>query len=177
MKRPRPVAAVRVSFCLGEPSAGMWGFRLWLTLGVGRRSDRRRALIIPYCTVVSTVLSRLTTLTGSQNGRGLSDIRLARNLEWRIPLQPRRRLSTRSPATKRGVIADPDAFIPVEPADGANPSAGYPRATRILVTGGAGFIGSHLVQRLVAEGYQAVTVVDNLRSDDTPPEAASSPTH
>lgn len=32
---------------------------------------------------------------------------------------------------------------------------------KILVTGGAGFIGSHIVDRLVQEGYEAV-VVDNL---------------
>ncbi len=36
---------------------------------------------------------------------------------------------------------------------------------RILVTGGAGFIGSHLVDRLVMEGYN-VRVIDNLSSGD-----------
>ena len=32
---------------------------------------------------------------------------------------------------------------------------------RILVTGGAGFIGGHIVDRCVAEGYN-VSVLDNL---------------
>ena len=34
------------------------------------------------------------------------------------------------------------------------------RQRHVLVTGGAGFIGSHMVDRLVAEGF-AVTVLDN----------------
>jgi UDP-glucose 4-epimerase len=44
---------------------------------------------------------------------------------------------------------------------------------RILVTGGAGFIGSHVVHRLIGEGH-SVAVMDNLstgRRDHVPPAA------
>lgn len=40
-------------------------------------------------------------------------------------------------------------------------------AETILITGGAGFIGSHLAQRLVDDGYRVV-VVDNLSSYYSP---------
>lgn len=41
------------------------------------------------------------------------------------------------------------------------------RELRILVTGGAGFIGSHLVEQLCLEGYRSFTVVDNLHRGRT----------
>src|SRR5438477_9646092 len=36
----------------------------------------------------------------------------------------------------------------------------YARAMRILVTGGAGFIGSHLVEKLLASGHEAAILDD-----------------
>jgi UDP-glucose 4-epimerase len=38
---------------------------------------------------------------------------------------------------------------------------------RILVTGGLGFVGSHLVDRLVEDPNNEVVVIDNLSSDSS----------
>jgi len=38
------------------------------------------------------------------------------------------------------------------------------KGARLLVTGGAGFIGSNLVGKALARGAQSVLVVDNLLS-------------
>ena len=43
----------------------------------------------------------------------------------------------------------------------ATPSLSDHRRKKILVTGGAGFVGSHLVDKLMMEGHE-VTVLDNL---------------
>ncbi|MBL9039246.1 MAG: NAD-dependent epimerase/dehydratase family protein, partial [Archangium sp.] len=40
------------------------------------------------------------------------------------------------------------------------------RDKRVVVLGGAGFLGSHLVDRLLSDGAQAVVAVDNLSSGD-----------
>ncbi|MFL6115652.1 MAG: NAD-dependent epimerase/dehydratase family protein [Catenulispora sp.] len=46
--------------------------------------------------------------------------------------------------------------------DGKNPGAGVPlTGTRALVTGGAGTIGSHVVDQLLAAGCESVVVLDN----------------
>ena len=41
----------------------------------------------------------------------------------------------------------------------------FRNAMRALVTGGAGFIGSHLIDELVDAGYE-VKIIDNLSSGD-----------
>jgi UDP-glucuronate 4-epimerase len=43
-----------------------------------------------------------------------------------------------------------------------------PNATSVLVTGGAGFIGSHLVERLAATGEYRVTIVDDFNDFYSP---------
>src|SRR5258708_30429403 len=72
------------------------------------------------------------------------------------------KLSRRNKLRRRGPTPDPDASVRAEPAYFPAATRKHVMPTRILVTGGAGFIRSYLVHRLVSEGYQAVTVLDNL---------------
>ena len=51
--------------------------------------------------------------------------------------------------------------MPVPVCAGPGSQAGYPVRMRVLVTGGAGFIGSHFVKRLAADGDEVV-VLDKL---------------
>src|ERR1700682_6429074 len=65
----------------------------------------------------------------------------------------------RSATVTTGATAPPRPHPPPPAATGASSVS---TRKRILVTGGAGFIGLHTVQRLVAEGF-SVLVLDDLR--------------
>ena len=68
----------------------------------------------------------------------------------------------------------PESGESFDPGFSRSRSPGYKRLMRALVTGGAGFIGSHIVGGLVDLGAE-VLVVDNLsrgKRDNVPPDAA-----
>jgi UDP-glucuronate decarboxylase len=67
------------------------------------------------------------------------------------------------PQTDNKNYLGPQTFRPSKTASGAKGSARQPavRNRRILVTGGCGFIGSHLIDRLIDAGHE-VLCVDNL---------------
>ena len=55
----------------------------------------------------------------------------------------------------------PNALLARAPSDDAPTHPQLPKGSRVLVTGGAGFIGFHLTKRLHADGMH-VTVLDNM---------------
>ena len=71
--------------------------------------------------------------------------------------------SARTRAARRSSATTPRPSARGSPAHGAARVARVPElsGSRILVTGGAGFIGSHLVEQLLDGGAAEVTVLDN----------------
>ncbi|KAL9663465.1 hypothetical protein QQ045_018852 [Rhodiola kirilowii] len=72
---------------------------------------------------------------------------------------PPTKLPDHPPSTRRILLADHPDIIPYRAA-GRVPLGLKRKALRVVVTGGAGFVGSHLVDRLMERG-DSVIVVDN----------------
>src|SRR5436190_22037470 len=69
--------------------------------------------------------------------------------------------TSRPPACRRLTTAEP--IVPAPPVTSTRSTAGDPivcPVPRVLLTGGAGFIGSHLARALLASGYE-VEIVDD----------------
>ncbi|XP_039144587.1 UDP-glucuronic acid decarboxylase 1-like [Dioscorea cayenensis subsp. rotundata] len=66
------------------------------------------------------------------------------------------------PSTSHLILPQPTYTLPTTPFSAARrvPAALKQRGRRVVVTGGAGFVGSHLVDKLIARG-DSVIVIDN----------------
>ena len=118
--------------------------------GASRRRRRRRA---PIGDAARRVRRRRRRRRGlDRDGLASATGARARSRRGRAP--------ARSSPTVRSVV---DAESPSRSTDPPSAEAGGPDVTEraVLVIGGAGFIGSHLVDRLIAEG-ESVDVVDDL---------------
>lgn len=103
----------------------------------GRTNGRPRRVLAWY------------TENGSANGAGASRVRPA----------------TRTLADASSNVTPAEHDNGASPAHGPRPAGGRGESVRNLITGGAGFVGSHLAEALLARGEEVI-VVDNLSTGD-----------
>jgi UDP-glucuronate decarboxylase len=130
-------------------------------LGLGNTDWKLTAIVI--CSVILLILYNQKKGSDQLSSLPSSPSSLSSSPSSLLQVEP----SLRSEAI-REIVTDQLKSLEIQNKR-SQPAVNYPSVTnlpeskklRILVTGGSGFVGSHLVDRLMMEGHQ-VTVLDNM---------------